>query len=264
MDNSFAKTDADNNRVSSILVKYRPKLNANIQLQVEQASLKAVLSELSRVTGAVIHYSVLTDVFITATCVADNLKAVLQCLLGESQNIVYQYAHNKGQAGMPSEVWVLGSSLAGLTLQEDRGGVSCQGDRADLAAIPKNTKQADEKLVAQLIVKLESADPKQRADAIADLATKIAMDNIEVDNILLMAMGDKSARVREQVLFAWVYRNGRAAIFELQQALQDPVASVRLKAVDLAQDAAVLRLALLDGDALVRQLAEMKLNALNK
>ena len=262
VNNSFAKTGGDN-RVSSILVRYTPKLNANIQLQVEHASLKAVLDELSRVTEATIHYSVLTDMFITATCVADNLKAVLKCLLGKSQNIAYQYTQKKGQVGIPKDVWILGSSLAELTLLEDRDGVSCKGGVTGFTTVPmpKDTKQADEELVAQLMLKLESTDPKQRADAIADLATKTVKDNVLVDNILLASMNDQSARVREQVLFAWVYRKGADASVELQRALLDDVMSVRMKVVDLTENVALLRIATSDEDELVRDFAHMKLEA---
>ena len=112
------------------------------------------------------------------------------------------------------------------------------------------------------MLRLEMDDPKQRAEAIADLATKIAVDNTDINDLILRAMDDKSVLVREQALFGWVYRQGEDAMPELQQALLDPEMTVRMKAVDLTQDRALLTLAITDSNELVRQLAKMKLDAL--
>ena len=248
----------------AVVVRHNPLLGEALQLQADQASLRTVLDELSRVSGAAIHYSVLADELVTATCVADSLKKLLKCLLGDTQNIVFQYAQDEGKTGMPVDVWILGSSLAEPSLQNHRDTVNCKGESIGSASLSRkqDTEQADAQLIAQLLLRLETDDPKQRADAIADLATKTAIDNADVHDVLLNAMDDKSAMVREQALFGWAYRKGKGTTFELQQALQDPEMSVRMKVVDLTEDRALLTQAVTDNNELVRQLAQMKLEAL--
>jgi hypothetical protein len=244
----------------SIAVKYSPILGEILQVQVAQVSIRDVLDELSRVTEVGIHYSVLADERVTATCLGDSLKKVLKCLLGDSQNIVFQYSQetaNPGEMGKPVDVWILGSSLV---VSGNAG--SCKGVQSGSATISKNqlVKQPGEKIIAQLMLGLASNNPKQRADAISDLATKTGIGNEDVDDALLHAMDDKATIVREQALFGWVYRKGKDASYELRQALQDPEMSVRMKVVDLTQDRDVLTLAITDNSELVRKIAQMKLD----
>ena len=250
----------------AVVVTHNPLLGVTLHLQADQASLRTVLDELSRVSGITIHYSVLADELVTATCVGDDLKTVLKCLLGDTQNLVFQYAQNKEQTEMPVDVWILGSSLAEPSWQNHRDAANCNEESTGSVAVSRkqDIEQADVQLIAQLLLRLETDDPKQRADAIADLATKTAIDNTDVHDVLLHAMDDKSAMVREQALFGWVYRKGKDAAVELQQALQDPEMSVRMKAVDLTEDRALLSLAVTNNNALVRQLAQMKLEALEQ
>ncbi len=260
---SHAEDNAGTQQDAVTTVKYASLLGGTLQLQVAYAPLRKVLDELGRVTKIGIHYSVLADERVTATCVGDSLKKVLKCLLGDSQNMVFQYAQDTEKTagvGRPVDVWILGSSLTERVAL--RNSDSCEKMQGEPLVINKalDVRQADEILLAKLIA---SKSPKQRANAIADLATKTAIDNTEVDEVLLNAMGDKAVIVKEQALFGWVYRKGDDATAELQHALQDPEMSVRLKVVDLTQNRALLTQATADSNKLVRQLAQMKLDDLD-
>jgi len=236
-----------------------------LQLQADNASLAIVLNELSRVSAVAIHYSFLADESVTATCVADNLKGILNCLLGDKQNIVFQYSHDKDQHTIPEEVWILGSSLA-HSVENKRLATSCCEEVNESALISEDlsSKKVDKGKVETLLVKLQTNNPKQKAEAISDLATKTAIENTAVDEILLSALNDKSALVREQAIFGWVYRKGQDASFELLQALKDPEMTVRMKAVDLTVDRELLLQAVSDSNELVSELARMKLDMLDK
>jgi hypothetical protein len=258
---SHAK-DGVEKQVPAIVVKYAPVSGETLQLQVAQAPLRKVFDELSRVTEIGIHYSVLADELVTATCVGDSLKKVLECLLDDLQNIVFQYSQDTvdaGKVGKPVDIWILGSSLAG----SGKSG-ACNGMQNGSVAISKkqHIKQVGEKLIARLMHSLASNEPRQRADAIADLAIKTAIDNADVDDALLHAMDDKASIVREQALFGWAYRKGKDASAELRQALQDTEMSVRMKVVDLTQDRALLAQATADSNEIVRKIAQMKLDEL--
>lgn len=235
-----------------------------LQLQVNNASLASVLNELSHVSAATIHYSFLIDESVTATCVADNLKGILNCLLGDKQNIVFQYSQDKGQENVPEDVWVLGSSLAHSDENKTRKNCSEQVNESALISEDLSSRKIDKGTVETLLLGLQTNNPKQKAEVISDLATKTAIENTEVDSVLLSALNDNSALVREQALFGWVYRKGQDATFELLQALKDPEMTVRMKAVDLAMDREVLTQAISDSSDLVRQLAQMKLDMLDQ
>jgi len=246
----------------AVAIKYVFMLGEVLNLQVVRAPLRKVLAELSSVTKIDIHYSVLANELVTATCAGDSLKNVLKCLLGDSQNMVFQYSQDTEKTvgvRKPVDIWILGSSLAKQRTID--GGRSCKGRQSSFETTVKN-QQTDKKVLAQLMPRLDSEDSKQRAEAIADLATKTAVDNADVDNILLNAMDDKAVAVREQALFGWVYRKGNDASFELQQALQDSEVSVRIKVIDLTKNRDILTLALVDSSELVRKIATMKLNEL--
>jgi hypothetical protein len=263
---SHAEDNVGTQQEAVVTVKYASLLGGTLQLQVAYAPLRKVLDELSRVTETGIHYSVLADERVSATCAGDSLKKVLKCLLGDSRNMVFQYAQSTEKvAGVrkPVDVWILGSSLTEPVAL--RNSDSCEKVQGESLAINKalNVRQADERLLAKLMLGLASKDPKQRADAIADLATKTAMDNTEIDDALLKAMDDEAVIVKEQALFGWVYRKGDGATAELQHALQDTEMSVRLKVVDLTQNRALLTQATADSSKLVRQLAQMKLDDLD-
>lgn len=222
---------------------------ASWQLHVRNSSLVESLREIERVSGLRIHFSVLPGGQVTATCVADQLSEVLKCLLGNSVNLVFSRSNNS--ADKVDEVWVLGSSFASSYAPS-----GCE--------VPsQNQSVANDEEIVRLLSAVQNADPQRRAEAVFDLAKQPNADATEIEAILLKSLADNSALVRGQALAGWAQRQGDAALPELQHAMQDTDASVRLQAVELTENIGLLNQALHDPDILIRQLAESKLQALN-
>jgi len=111
----------------------------------------------------------------------------------------------------------------------------------------------------------KSEDPNVRLDAIASLAHEGVMGDQTIREALIGALSDKDARIRKQALASLAIRKAGDADQELQWALQDSDASVRLMAVDSIKDNQQLLLqALSDSDETVHTLAAMKLERLAK
>lgn len=210
-------------------------------LQANHTSLPAILRELQHVSGMIIHYSVLPQAAITATCAAGELSALLKCLLGESAGLVF----GQTNTDEPKEAWILGT-----TATAPMGDCSVEYPTESYAR-PDNQ---------ELYAEVQNSDPRRRAEALYALA---ASDDNDVEAILRSGMRDKSALVRGQAIGGWVRRFGaEAAESELQQAFADADAAVRMQAVELTVSPDLLSQGLQDSDAMVRQLAQAKLDEL--
>lgn len=258
---------AQSAELESLVVNANPLANTGLQVEAKQVDLGKLLNEIALKTGIKLHYSVLPKVPVTATCVGATAKQVLECLLGENVDMAFRYPENKSasvQQVNPEEVWILGSSLHA---QDNAGG--CSSGRA-----AANSKLAGENGIAdnasptlQLLRKANAKSVNDRADAIANLAVDEGSENdASVRTALERALSDKSAQVRAQAINALAFREGEAAVSgQLQQALQDSDAGVRMMAVDnIDSDRALLQQALHDRDAGVRDLAQLKLDVLSK
>ncbi|MBS3951567.1 MAG: hypothetical protein KGZ88_01240 [Methylomicrobium sp.] len=250
-----ALANGQTNQQAPVRLMRTGAVNADWQLQVNDAPLFLALQEIQRVSGLRIHYSVLPEQAVSATCVSDELTQVLKCLLGASVNLVFS---GSGAASDPTsigEVWVLGSSL-----NTQRSAVDCKPPGlSDTVA----TETGQGGTIDRLLLEVNADDTRQRADALFDLAKQTEADSEEVDALLLKGLHDPSAMVRGQALSGWAERHGDGALPELQQAMLDSDSSVRLQAVELTDNPLMLKNALQDADALVRQLAEAKLQALS-
>ena len=209
----------------SIRVIRSENAESELQLEVRQASLKQVLDKIAGDTGLVIHYSVLPEGSVTATCAGTTLKQVLECLLDHKADLIFRYpgASSRSAAQIqPEEVWVLktkfevlpgtaNSSVYKTVVTQQQTMQTTTGAQADTEYTAPDQTNA-------LIEKAGSKNPSDRSDAIA----------------------------------------------ELQEALHDNDASVRLKAVNsIGNNADLLQQALTDSDDKVRKLAAMKLESLS-
>ncbi|MDP3331358.1 MAG: HEAT repeat domain-containing protein [Methylococcaceae bacterium] len=250
------------------VVNANPSVNTALQVEAKQADLAKLLDEIALKTGIKLHYSVLPKVPVTATCVGATAKQVLECLLGENVDMAFRYPENKavasGQPVNPEEVWILGSSLHA---QDNAGGCS-SGRAAANSKLAGENGIADNVSPTQLLLRQANAKSvNERADAIANLAVDEGSGNdASVRTALEKALSDKSAQVRAQAINALAFREGEAAVSgQLQQALQDSDAGVRMMAVDnIESDTALLQQALQDKDVGVRDLAQLKLDVLSK
>jgi len=259
---------AQSAELESLAVKANPSVNTALQVEAKQANLAKLLDEIALKTGIKLHYSVLPKVPITATCVGATARQVLECLLGGNVDMAFRYPENKavapGQQVNPEEVWILGSSLHG----SDTAGNGCALSSAATNKLAGENGSTDNvSPTFQLLRKANAKSAHERADAIANLAAdEGSKDDVSVRTALEKALSDKSAQVRVQAINALAVREGEVAVSgQLQQALQDSDAGVRMMAVDnIESDTALLQLALQDKDTAVRDLAQLKLNVLSK
>ncbi len=209
----------------SIRVIRSENAGSELQLEVRQASLKQVLDKIAGDTGLVIHYSVLPEGSVTATCAGTTLKQVLECLLDHKADLIFRYPGASSRSAspiQPEEVWVLktkfevspgiaNSSVYKTVVTQQQTMQTTTGAQMDTEHTAPDQTNA-------LIEKAGSKNPADRSDAIA----------------------------------------------ELQEALHDNDASVRLMAVNsIGNNADLLQQALTDSDAKVRELAAMKLESLS-
>jgi hypothetical protein len=243
---------------------------SEFQLEVRQMPLAQVLKEVTAKTGIPVHYSVLPEGFITATCVGQSLKPVLECLINKKADIIVRYAkakNAKAKSGQIAEAWVLGAKLEAVPNSALCTTASGQGtmelkrhDETTEAETDVNANQSN------LLLKIaQTGKPQERAEAIGNLLTIGAQNDPKVKALLEEAIHDKDANVRAQAVSTLTHRSdydeNAAAI--IQEAMQDSSVDVRMMAVDgIVDDEGLLRQAVNDSDETVRMLAKMKLDEL--
>lgn len=248
-----------------------------VQLEVRQAPLNQVLDKIADATGVAIHYSVLPQGLVTATCVGTTVSQIITCLLDRKADLIFKYpgasangklfkVHSQRQ---PEEVWVLGTNLA---LNEGNSAVRNTAEKQrqqdfdrEATGVSIGPVQTGSDETEQLLIMSGSNDPAQRMDAVSLLAIKGRAGDPNIRKALENALSDKDAAVRAQAISSLARLEGDGVAVELEAALQDSDVSVRLMAVDSAGDNPVLfQQALTDSDETVRALAAMKLEALGK
>lgn len=248
-----------------------------LQLEVRQAPLALVLDEIADATGVAIHYSVLPQGWVTATCAGTSVSGILTCLLERKADLVYRYAlvsakDNGKSPRQPEEVWVLGTDLAAdgvnfaaIKAADSEGELKSRGVDRDNRGDQTDFGQDGVDDTDALLKMTGSNDPAERIDALALLAVNGPSGDADIRKALETALTDKDANVRAQAISSLARRDGDGAAVQLQAALADSDVSVRLMAVDSAgNNPALLQQAVTDRDETVRTLATMKLEALAK
>jgi hypothetical protein len=249
---------------------------SEFQLEVRQLPLAQVLEAITAKTHVPIHYSVLPEGLVTATCVGTTLKQVLECLLDRKADLIVRNplspveADSTGQ-GQAAEVWILGSRLAGS--QHNANCIATTGRAADKVSlilrqneIRQNEKNAEAEpdRTDELLKTAQSKNPAERAQAIGALLADGRQDDPVVKATLERALTDQDANVRAQAISSLAHREaGGAAAGAIQEALRDSSEDVRLMAVDgISDDIPLLQQAINDSDETVRTLAAVKLEQL--
>jgi HEAT repeats len=255
-----------------IQLTVNPHEQPAIQFEAKAAPLKQILNQFTLKTGATIHYSVLPEEPVTATCAGDSVKAVMECLLGNKVDRVYRKLNPQNaaitltkHAAIPKEeIWILGARYGNTS------NMSCTLDANQPEAAANETDTLPQQALlnmAQII-----SDPRYSVigkQALSILAaqgkTGDAKTDAEIVQTLEGALKDKNPEARAQAIFGLSQHDSNNTEI-LHEALQDKNSDVRLMAVDRAmadtsQGRAVLSEALNDSDATVRALAEQKLNA---
>jgi hypothetical protein len=248
---------------------------SELQLEVRQMPLERVFSTITAKTGVPIHYSVVPEALVTATCVGATLKQVMECLLAHKADLIVSYHKPTTQVqakvsdkNQPSEMWVLGSRFTDTA--------NCSGATATQRAINNapvkspasqvNAAEVEPDQTDDLLKRAKSKDAAARADAIGALMAAGIVGDANVKRALEEALTDPNANVRAQAISSLSHREGSAAAASaLQDALHDADAGVRLMAVDGAgYNIALLQQAVNDDDDTVRTLAISKLEELQK
>jgi HEAT repeats len=233
-----------------------------IRLETRAAPLAQILKAIADKIGVNIHYSVLPEAPVTATCVGANVGQIMDCLVAKQVGLV---AH-KPQKDKPAEFWLLGSSVGSCQAVTVAPVVSPIA-AAEQQPTPEEQAQADQAIQEQSDLLLEQAkakDPGQRAEAITNLISGGMKDDPNVRKALEEALTDTDATIRANAITALSQREGEGATEQLRQALNDTDVNVRLMVVDHAgNDSALLQQALADKDPMIRDYAASKLEALN-
>lgn len=248
----------------SIQITLSKQASTAISLEARAAPLGQILKAIATKTGVNIHYSVLPETPVTATCVGANIGQVMDCLVAKQVGLV---AH-KPQKDKPAEFWLLGSSVGScqaVTVAPEASPVQVAVEQKPELA-PETPKRTKREQSDALLAKLKDAKSAQeRTEALANLATGGIIGDPDVRKALDDAILDTDANTRAQAISTLANLDREGAAEVLAGALHDSDATVRLTAVDqLSDDVEVLKQALADSDTGIREFATAKLAEIKK
>ncbi len=236
-----------------------------LQLETRDAPLGQILKTIAAKTGAVIHYSVLPEAPVTATCVGADVGQIMDCLVAKQVGLV---AH-KPRKDRPAEFWLLGSSVGScraMTVDYDR--LSTLTRKKPRQRTPEEQARIDQSLQEQsdkMVEQAKSKDIEQRKEAIANLSSVGRKDDPAVQKVLDDAFNDKDPDLRAQAIATMVNLDKENSGEIIVRALRDSDTTVRMAAVDnIYGNRELLEQALSDANADVRNFAQAKLNNLEK
>jgi hypothetical protein len=171
-----------------------------IELEANKVLLSAVFDELANKTGIPVHYSVLAETPVTATCAGAGLEPVVKCLLGTDAGLMFRYRNGLSKtasAERPEALWILESSLAGAACtgsdsEDHRGGKARKTDAGKPAS--KRTRKL-------LNAAAAGNDPQQRVNALSELIVDKQADPTVVHAVLEKSLTDEDASVRAQAVW---------------------------------------------------------------
>jgi HEAT repeat protein len=239
---------------------------SEIQLEVRQMPLAKVLESVAKQTKVPIHYSVLPEGVITATCVGTTLKPVLECLLNRKADLIVRYPKNSDKVEHKDQIleaWVLGSKLETPT---NSSLCTATSESGSMSLNRKDFDRENDVDQSNEILKLtKSKNAAERADAIGALLAIGRDGDPTIKAALEEALHDSDASVRAQAVSTLTHRSDTkdesAAV--IQEAMQDESVDVRMMAVDgITDDVVMLQQAVNDSDEVIRGLAQAKLDAL--
>ncbi len=261
---------------SFIQLTVNPLSQPAIQFEATQAPLKVILNQFAEKTGAVIHFSVLPEEPVTATCAGDTVKQVMECLLGSRVDRVYRKVNDKPaknilakNAIQKEEIWILGSRYG----QAANNTMACTLDASKTTQAKPIDSMVDESPQDELmrIVQFSGngvlADLRKEALSMLALAGKTGNPETDAQIVetLQDAFKDQDAEIRAQAVVGLSHQDMDNSEM-LHEAIQDKSVDVRLMAVDHTPNDTpdgkmLLREAMRDKDDTVRTKAREKLGA---
>jgi hypothetical protein len=197
-------------QLASIQLTLSEQAPATLYLEARHVPLGQVLKEIVSKTGARIHYSVLPDEPVTATCASVTVKQVMECLLGSRVDRIYRKLPEtlltKAKAGLvknsiqPQEILQLGSSYGNAS-----GKMQCVLDGSQGSENKQNKAVHSEENPNIALIRMAQItnDPRfaeLRKQALSMLATQgktgDAETDTEITETLHKALTDKDAEMR--------------------------------------------------------------------
>lgn len=245
--------------------------NTAFQLEARLAPLAQVLDKIAKSTGVTIHYSVLPEGLVTATCVGASLKPVLECLLNHKADLIFRYPQKSLWPNAKKEleeVWVLGAKFnaiaSSVTSADCQATVMKQQEQLQAMRAQQQAGTTDIDSTNALIKLAQSKDPAERSQGIGGLLAAGKPGDPEIKAILEAALSDSNPDVRAQAISSYAHRHEEGAENALMTAMQDESVDVRMMAVDSAgNNMAILQQALHDKEESIRTLAHLRLDSLN-
>jgi hypothetical protein len=245
---------------------------SEIQLEVRQMPLAEILDSVARKTQVKIHYSILPEGLVTATCVGSTLKQILECLFDRKADIIVRYRQDQVKVDRKEQVaeaWILGSRLSSSS--STGSCVARSSQSANMASLTlrqneANNKQntAEQEQSDELLKLAQSKNATERKQAIGGLLAVGDIGDPRVKAALEKALTDQDPDVRAQAISSLGHLEEGGATGAIQEALHDTSADVRLMAVDSSNDIPLLQQATNDSDETVRSLATLKLESLTQ
>ena len=244
---------------------------SELQLEARQIPMVEVLKVIAAKTQVPIHYSVLPEGLVTATCVGSSLKQVLECLLDRKADLIVRYPRNADKSeskGQLAEAWVLGTRLDNTVAKVD---CSVADKTSSTLALEQSQQVADTKAKpnpSDALLKIaQSKDVAGRAEAIGALLSAGNKDDPQIQEMLEDAVHDEDANVRAQAVSTLTHwsNDTESISVALSEAIHEESADVRLMAVDgITDDVGLLKQAVNDSDEVVSTMAATKLEELMK
>lgn len=259
---NVAEKTGETARISFVSTSHK---GSELQLEARQAPLAQVLESIAAKTHVPIHYSVLPEGLVSATCVGSTLKLVLECLLDGKADLIVRYSdHGSHAAGSVVETWVLGSRLDGAIAKNCPMSVALNDTDSNAFDETQAQIEVEQLRTQQLLNMTHSKNPEERADAIGAFLAEGAEGDPEIKAALEQALTDTDDNVRAQAVSTFSHREGGASTEAvIQEAMHDSSPAVRMMAVDsITNDVALLQQAANDSDETIRNLAVLKLEQL--
>ena len=261
---SFAGTNADDQNGRLRISKEQ---GAELQLWVRQLPLANVIDDIAGKTGVQIHYAVMPYDKVTATCAGSTVKLILECLLVGKADLVFRFSQQVSRVNgsqQLEEAWVVTpqphsgmKSLLVSTSSEVQKKEVAKPESLNQWGMPDQTDA--------LLKKAESSIVAERMEAMGGLLAGGRKGDPAVKQMLLAGVKDDDPMVRVRALSSLAHREGAGASATLHDAMQDNDKAVRITAVDNAgDDVSILQQALTDSDPTVRELAQVKINRIEK
>lgn len=251
---------ADKIATGIIQVKVSRSPNPMVQLEARESPLGQILKQIADKTGAIIHYSVLPEAPVTATCVGADVGQVMDCLVAKQIGLV---AH-KAQKNKPAEFWLLGSSV-GSCQAKSIVPIKLSKELETPEQEPLNSEPNQEEIeqTERWLIEAKSKDPSERGMALTNLGLAGLKDDPKVNETLRFATKDKDPNIRIQAITGLMQREGRRVEPEIVDALKDINADVKMAVISNLNDPDLLRIALNDSDPAIRNLATSKIETIS-